>query len=302
MKLSIIIPSRGEFTNLKFTMQSMIDKLLGPFGVGEFEILAGMNFPTDVEWAWLHKLAWTKLGVIVPVRQDEVASCWQTRNACMKVAKGDYLFFADSHIITKADSLVRAIEWHKGWKGMLKFGNNYMLEVPYRVCYQYRWQPEKFWGAWSRVAPESPDYHIMMGGSHHMTDRSVYEEIGGWNPHLGIYGGGEPYMDFKMQMFGYPIRCYPEFQVYHLAERRGYAWNNDDLWRNFMVAAWAIGGEEAIAPLVANYTKACKGVERYLDRLVELKAEAQSLAEPDRVWIAEHAKRTWRDVLAEFGF
>ena len=146
--------------------------------------------------------------------------------------------------------------------------------------------------------PEPPGYHILMSGmAAVLVDTDVFWEIGGFHPALGIYGGGEPYFDLKMQRYGYQVRCNPEFEVYHIAEKRGYAWTNDDLWRNFMVAAYAVGGMEALKPLYQTYEKQCNEHRPYLDRLIELCDEAMSLADEDRRFTDTTAKLTFREVL-----
>jgi hypothetical protein len=279
----------------------LLDKLTTQFDDGDYEIVVVQNDVEPEDAEYFEKLTWSRQGVIVPIALEE-GSAWQARRIGSERARGDYIFWCDSHVVVRGDDLRRAVDWHLGWRGVLKFGLNYFLDHPARTLYQYDWKPERFWGTWTRRRPDPPDYRIMLSGSHGLIDRSVYEEIGGIHPALGIYGGGEPYLDFKVQMFGYEVRCSPAHQVYHIAERRGYSWDNDDLWRNFMISAYAIGGDEALEPLYTHYIKRCNGVERYLTRLEELRSEAVRLATDDRGWIARHAVRTFGDVLDEFGY
>ncbi len=299
MKLSVIIPTRNEFTNLKFTVQALLDDLTLTIP-DEFEIIIGLNMPDPAEEIFIEKLWWTGAEVLKYIVHDQ-PSCWQTRQRCADIAQGDYLFWCDSHVLVRGDDLVRAVAWHSGWKGTLKFGLNYILEAPHRTLYQYKWRPDKFWGDWSRELPQPPDYRIMCSGTHGLIDRDVFEEIGGLHPALGIYGGGEPYLDFKQHMFGYEIRCHPAFQVWHLAEKRGYSWNQQDLWRNFMIASFAVGGHDAFDPLYQTYLDKCGDTQEWLDNLEQLKTEALELAAEDRAWIDAHADKTYQDVLKEFG-
>lgn len=300
MKLSVVIPTRNEFTNLKFTVQSLIDTL-DPAMDDDYEIICGFNLADNKDFEYFAKLWWTGAGRVKVLRYDEGPSCWQTRQRCAEKAQGDYIFWCDSHVIVRGDDLVRAIKWHEGWKGTLKFGLNYMLDAPFRTLYQYKWRPEKFWGDWSRELPSPPDYRIMASGTHGLIDRDVFFDIGGLHSALGIYGGGEPYLDFKTHMFGYEIRCKPEFQVWHLAEKRGYSWNQQDFWRNFMIASYAIGGDEALEPLYATYFEKCKDNDDWLANLYKLKDEAIMLASHDRQWIEQNASISYQQVLREFG-
>jgi hypothetical protein len=303
MLVSLTIASRNEFHNLKWTLQSALDKLW-PAYEGDFEIIVGLNMPTDEEADYIRKLSWTQQGVVQLVVHDE-PSAWQTRRKCAQQARGKYIFWMDSHVVLRGNDLMAAAQWHRGWKGTLKFGLNYFLDKPERTSFQYNWKPERFWGTWSRRKPTPPHYRILLSGSHGLVDREVYEAIGGIHPALGIYGGGEPYLDLLQQMYGYEIRCHPEFQVWHLAEKRGYSWNNDDLWRNFMIAAYALGGAKWLDLLYSRYVQRCNGVERYLTRLVELRDEAVTLATAARERIAAEASFTLDEVLerweAEYG-
>jgi glycosyltransferase involved in cell wall biosynthesis len=296
-EVSIVIPSRNEWQNLIWTVQGLqleFDQ--------DYEIVAVLNQCEPEEAEKLKRFWPAQTGRLKVIQYDERPSCWQARNEGAKEAIGDYILFLDSHVIAKHGHFRRGVEYHRGWRGILHFGVNYWLDHPNRTLYQYTWQPWKFWGSYSRRLPEPPDYRILMSGSAAvLIDRDVFWELGGFHPALGIYGGGEPYLDLKTWMWGYEVRCNPAFQFYHLAERRGYSWNNDDLWQNFMVAAYALGGEQALEPLYQHYIKRCKGVERYLERLEELKAESIYLAEDDWRCTQAKAKRSLDEVICELG-
>lgn len=288
--VSFIIPSRNELKNLLWALQHLFDqvKLLD-----SYEVIVVLNQCEQEQHDRLAQIPYKELKVI---RYDEKPSCWQARNAGAEIATGKYLCFLDSHVMFKELSLPNSVLYHRGWKGILAYGLNYWLDHPERTLFQYRWQPEKFWGAWTRKKPEHP-YHILMSGMNMLIDREVFEAIGGFHPALGIYGGGEPYIYFKTQMMGYEARCVPDFQVYHIAEKRGYAWNGDDLKRNFMIAAYALGADESLGVLYDHYFRGCKGIERYEKRLAELRDEAIGFAEGDRLWTTANARYTLDEVL-----
>jgi len=293
--VSFIIPSRNELMNLLWTLQHLYEHQKG----GEFEVIVVLNMPDAADVARVKKTWGCTEGSTILLEYDQ-PSCWQSRNAGWKQARGEYLCFLDSHVMFTDNSLWEAVEYHRGWQGILAFGLNYWLDKPGRTLFQYDWKPERFWGTWTRKQPAPPDHRILMSGMNTLVDREVIEAIGGWNPHLGIYGGGEPYYYLKAQMYGFEARCNPAFQVHHLAEKRGYSWNNDDLWRNFMIAAYALGGDKFLQPLYSTYQDRCNQVERYLARLVELRAEAVGLAEADRQRTLAEASFTLEEVVARW--
>ncbi len=287
--VSFIIASRNELKNLLWTLQSIFDKY-----EGDYEVIVILNQCEQEQHDRLAQIPHKELKVI---RYDEKPSCWQARNAGAAIAEGKYLCLLDSHVMFKGDSLINSLLDHQDWKGILAYGLNYWLDHPVRTLFQYRWQPEKFWGAWTRKKPEPPNYRILMSGMNMLIDREVFEAIGGFHPSLGIYGGGESYIYLKIQMMGYEARCVPDFQIYHIAEKRGYAWNGDDLKRNFMIAAYALGGDESLSILYDNYFKGCKSVEQYEKRLAELHDEAIRFAEGDRLWTMANARYTLNEIL-----
>jgi len=273
-EVSIIIPSRNEFKNLIWTLQGLQLELQDV----DYEIIVVLNQCEEKEQERLLKYWPVSTGRLKVLAYDEKPSCWQARNFGASQARGDYLLFCDSHVLLTPGSLRGALKYHREFKGILHFGINYWLDHPERTLFQYKWQPQKFWGAWTRIKPEPPDYRILMSGlAGTMIDRSIFQELGGFHPALGIYGGGEPYLDLKTQMHGYQVRCHPDYQLYHLAERRGYCWNNDDLWRNFMIASYALGGNEYLKPVYDHYHDVCNGHQKYIDRLNELQDEAIEL-------------------------
>ena len=297
--VSVVIPTRNEQKNLKWTLQAAMADLEGL----DYELIPVLNRCHPDEADDLRRYWPFKTGHGKVLEYNDKPSCWQARNLGASEAEGKYILFLDSHVIPSPGSFRRLIEYHEGWKGVAHCALNYWLEPEAKALHGYRWQPEKFWGTWTRVKPKPPDYKVVMSGtSSSLVDRDVFNEIGGFNEHLGIYGGGEPYIDLKVQMFGYDVRMPPDCRLWHLTETRGYNWNNADLHRNFMISAFALGGEEFLEPLYQNYVKGCKGVKRYLDDLVQLRGEAILLAAPDFEWTQEHAKRLLKDVLSDFGY
>jgi len=131
-----------------------------------------------------------------------------------------------------------------------------------------------------------------------LIDKKVWDEIDGYHPALGIYGGGEPYTDIKAQMYGYQVKSHPEMQYYHLAARkRGYHWFQTDMWRNFMITAYSLGGQKYLDMLYAGYYEKCKNHADWLKTLNETRDSAVAAAQADRDHIQTTAKYTVDEVL-----
>ena len=140
----------------------------------------------------------------------------------------------------------------------------------------------------------------MNGGANILIDRKVWEEIDGYHPALGIYGGGEPYTDIKAQMYGYQVKSHPDMHYYHLGMKRGYAWNQTDMWRNFMITSYALGGQKHLDMVYASYYEKCKNNETWLAKLNETRDSAVAAAQADRDKIEATAKFTVTEILEDW--
>jgi len=77
-----------------------------------------------------------------------------------------------------------------------------------------------------------------------MLSREIYDSIGGWSPELGIYGGGENFMNFTLSTTGRKKWIYPAGTLFHHGEKRAYHYLYDDYIRNKFVAAYLHSGVE----------------------------------------------------------
>jgi glycosyltransferase involved in cell wall biosynthesis len=295
--VSVIVPSRNELKNLLWTLQAVMADLEGL----DFELIPVLNRcnPDDQEAVSRYWPFKTGHGQVVVY--DEKASCWGARNAGAKVATGEYLLFLDSHVMPSPGSFRRLIEFHRGWKGIAHCALNYWLEPEARALYGYKWRPDKFWGDWTRTRPLAPDFHVPLSGtSSSLIDRATFDEVGGWHPEFGVYGGGEPYLDLLVQMYGYEVRLDPENRLWHLTEHRGYTWTNEEVRRNFMIAAFVLGGLPWLDRLYGNFREANKGVTRYNEALDEIRREVLQFCAPAFERVQREAKHSLEEVIATF--
>ena len=94
-----------------------------------------------------------------------------------------------------------------------------------------------------------------------MISKEIFNQLGGWPKELGIYGGGENFMNYVMATQGFKKYIYPAKKaLYHHGEKRGYSWNYDDHLRNRAIATYFITDD-----------KGCKGAP---DLIVEILSPA----------------------------
>jgi len=164
-------------------------------------------------------------------------------------------------------------------------------------------------------------------------------EIRGFHPKFECYGGGEPYLSFKWWLLGKKIWMWPQGLVRHafglnptwrdwndrmtyrgqllrgkgilskgvtpesgdklLGYGRNYSWNNDQLWYNFLLCAYVIGGEKWLEQRYQRYRQQCKKVERYLVNLDKLRERAFADGKEDREWISARQVCSFDELISE---
>ena len=311
--LSIIISERGEVHNLIWTLQGLEMELTGSGINYEYIIVVNGDEEEDPTlrnvdgthrthgYAWLRKKwPWLANPPFGHFYYNTPGGIYQARNLGAEKAQGKLLWFLDAHTLPIPGHYLKNLDFYHSFPepSVLHMGLMYFLDKPNRVVYGYRWKRDMFWGSWTRTPPVAPEYRILMdGGANILLPRDVWFEIGGYNPGLGIYGGGEPYTDIKAQMYGYMIRSHPDLRYYHLAIQRGYYWNQTDMWKNFMITSFACGGPKYFDLLYDSYFQKCKGHPDWLVTLENSKAEAMKWATPDWEHTQATAKFTVDEVL-----
>ncbi len=291
--VSVVIPFCNESQNALWTVQGFVNQFMGycPF---EIILVSNKSDPEHIE-----KFSrWTKLPWFNLVEYNNTQSGWQARNLGASLAKGKYILFADAHIYPKDGAFQGLVESHEGWKGIAHCPLCYFYD-PTRPNYGYVWQPYKFWGRWTRLVPRSETGDVpLSGASTLLIDRDVFEEVHGFHPALGIYGGGETYLDLKVQMFGYKVRMAVDHHIYHLTETRGYRWNNENFRFNKMLAAFTIGGEKYLEPVFDHFMKVDEKRPQYQEHTIKNRGQAIVLGASDREWTEANAEFTLDEVIS----
>jgi glycosyltransferase involved in cell wall biosynthesis len=311
--VSIIISERGEPANLIWTLQGIEQEFSKADFTYEYIIVVNGDETDDPTlrnedgthrthgYAWLKK-KWPWISGYGHMMYRTPGGIYQARNLGASRAAGRLLWFLDAHTLPVPGDYIKFIHrydefppsvWHMGLK--------YFLDKPKRVVFGYRWKSDMFWGSWTRTPPVPPEYRILMnGGANILMHRDIWFEIGGYNPGHGIYGGGEPYTDIKAQMYGYRVRSTPDLHYYHLAIQRGYFWFQTDMWKNFMITSYALGGPKYFDKVYSSYYSKCVGHPDWMKTLDDARDEALKWAIPDWEKTSREAKFTVDEVLADW--
>lgn len=195
---------------------------------------------------------------------DDKLSHWNAKMVGVEAAKATTLFFMDAHCILEPNSLLDMFKAYKTQytkiNGSLHMPIRYMLDIPGReLVYQYIYnRPNGEMHYTFRRMTEREKIHKVpcMSTCGMMIEKEfLVDACGGWPRELGIYGGGENFLNYTMAVLGYEKSIWPFNPIHHYAFRRGYAWKYDDFVRNHIIAAYMWGGEEWIDRLIVGRIK-----------------------------------------------
>jgi len=281
-ELSVIIPFVNEYPQILFTVQSIFCELRDEV---DFEIICIDNWCAEVEsqqrkedkgGAKISGLAegnhrpWLKY-----LKYDKKLSHWQAKNFGVENSTGEFLWFCDAHCIVSPGSLKSMFryykEHHEEMNGSIHLPLSYMGERPgLELIYKLVLEEEhgvyhySFTGYNKNVPPGNngtPFRMPCMSTCGMMITRKLYDLLGGWPKELGIYGGGEHFINFTLAVLGKTVNIFPTLPLFHYAESRGYHWNYNDYHRNRCIATFIFGGDE----LARLYMKFVKGRPLVLD-------------------------------------
>ena len=266
MNVSIIISARNEMPTLPMTITNlMLD--MDQSGIKDYEFIVADNGSHDqttrfFTHAWANGYAkqtdhqlpqeyrWAGRGLLADGRlrfvHDPVFSNVGARHLAVQYARYNQIIFADGHIAVKAGTIRNMLEtqekyggivhvpvaWTGAWSGRPRAGVQYSYKIG-----------EKIWGTWNYASISDQPFYIPLSGHCFIAvNKEEYCDMGGYDTHQRIYGGGENYLDTLYWMIGSTVMVDPRGLCYHLSAGRGYSYNMTSLIHNMMLTAYTLGG------------------------------------------------------------
>lgn len=210
------------------------------------------------------------------------------RQLATQFCKGKYLFFFDDHCIVENNYFTRAIETMDATgAALLHSTTRFHSDAPYHFEYILRLETN-FWATTLNPKPQRKHdpYRVAMGGHGGcVLRRDVWETVGGYWTGFDGYGGEETYIAFKLWMFGYEVWVDPKLIHYHFAGERPYSKHfTDDYFRNMMMCANIIGGEEWAGRVYDKFSECAKQdsgksmFDLYMEAIDRSREHAQQIA------------------------
>lgn len=295
--LSIIIPFCNEYPQVMFTIQNIAQSLIGRL---DFEIIAVDNYCGDSVTAMGREVKqpleqdkgtdaisctagkhnpWLKY-----IKYDEKLSHWNAKRIGVENSEGEVLWFTDGHVVVSRDGLFNMYDYYchyyKKINGTMHMPLTYKILESTKLIYKLvtlnaereLFTPDYGWLDYSftRFRHEEHPYEVpCMSCCGVMISREIYDQLGGWPRELGIYSGGEHFLNFTLATMGYKKWIYPKAVLYHHGEKRGYSWEYDDYVRNRMIAAYLYGGTEFVTKFENYLAMIGKGKPKALQMIKE---------------------------------
>lgn len=275
-ELSVIIPFVNEHPQVAFTVQAIYCELRDKV---DFEIVVIDNWCQEVSAQgrqqddgskYLQDLS-TKRPWLRYMHYDRKLSHWQAKNMGVRSSAGKVLWFCDAHCIPSQGTVVEMLRAyqsrHEELNGTLHLPLSYMLENPgLELTYKLVTDMDRavVHYSFTRYRMAADVYPVScMSTCGMMMTRELYELLGGWPEELGIYGGGENFINFTLAVLGKTVNIFPTQPLFHYAAKRGYHWNYDDYHRNRTIASFMYGG----AAFAKKYIEHVKGRPLVLERI-----------------------------------
>jgi glycosyltransferase involved in cell wall biosynthesis len=294
-KLSIIIPFVNEHPQVAFTIQVVLEELKN--SDINFEIIAVNNYTKEVDNQKLREelcpfcmhpvevfRTEDKGGEFLNdkvkhnsqlkyIKYDKKLSHWNAKNEGVKNSIGNILLFLDAHVIPSQGSIKTMfnyyIKHYETLNGTLHLPLAYLLSKSgQELIYKIETDPNRgfYHYTFSSYRKEAQPYKVpCMSTCGMMMSRELYDLLGGWPTELGIYGGGENFINYTLAVLGKNKWIMTTGPLYHYADSRGYFYNYDDFVRNRTIATYMFAGEE-VAHLFARH---CQGNMDILEKIYQ---------------------------------
>ena len=275
MKLSVIVPFCNEYPQVMFTLQNIAQELRDRV---DFEIIAVDNYcgeeattamghtikqdeKPDKSTAAISCTAGRHNPWLKYVKYNEKLSHWNAKRVGVEHAEGEVFWFTDAHVMVSRDGLYDMFRYYVDnydkINGTIHMPLTYKILESTRLIYKLvtknaerkLFTPDYGWVDYSftRFRVEEEPYEVpCMSCCGVMMSRGIYDQLGGWPVELGIYSGGEHFLNFTLATMGFKKWIYPKTVLYHHGEGRGYSWEYDDYVRNRMIASYLYGGSEFV--------------------------------------------------------
>ena len=323
-KLSVIIPACNEWPQVAFTIRNIAEELDGyiDFEIividNYCEKVFKQGYPPDrgharythpnfkgkvwsayetLEDGCQHNIghlqavaercSWLKY-----VRYEEKLSHWNAKRVGIEqAATGNILWFCDAHCIITKNTLVRMFKYYVDRQeeihGSLHLPLTYHILENRKLIYKLVYNPDaaEIHYSFTGYRDDEFPYEVpVMSTCGMMISREIYDKIGGWPKFLGIYGGGENFINFVLAVAGYKKWIFPGKPLHHHGDKRGYHYEGDDYLKNRMLATYLAAGRRWLTYMIERGKHPTALKQRIADQVLENCWEQRELIKKQLVY------------------
>jgi len=280
-KLSVIIPTANEWPVIAFTARSVYEELRDRV---DFELiivdnwcpeLAGQGRDRDRTFDYFQQMCKGFPQVSILEYAGKL-SHWNAKRLGVHHSTGEFIQFLDAHVVPSRDAIYNQYRYyserHAELDGVLHLPVTYHVMEYHKLMYKLALELDKGHVHYSFTGyreAEAPYRVPCMTTDGIMMTRELYDNFGGFPSELGIWGGGENFLNFTLAVLGKNVwMCAgPGMNntLNHHGDKRGYSYNYDDLCRNRCIAAYMYGGAEFADLMIDNY----KGNPAQLEKIYQ---------------------------------
>jgi len=307
MDLSVIIPFCNEHPQATFTIRSIAEELKNRDI--SFEIIAINNHckqneekgHADDGGAESIKACEKLNDWLVCLDYKDKLSHWNAKRIGVNRSKGRILYFVDAHVIVSRDSIYNMFKYydshHDDLNGSLHMPLTYKVLESRKLIYKFvldggHFYHYSFTGFSPKYYPQDKVFEVpCMSCCGIMISRELYDLTGGWPEQLGVYGGGEHFMNYTLSVLGKHKWIWPFGTCYHYGAPRGYEWWYDDRIRNIILAHYLFGGEK----IAREFISVAKGRPEVLESMLQ---DVMKTSKDHRILIKSRQKleiTTWKN-------
>lgn len=205
--VSIIIPCKNEVNNLKST----VDSIKKSKNFLRFEIIVVDDSSEDLSTEFLKSDLYKD---IILVKTNNIGAA-EARNAGVKVAKGNYLFFCDAHVKVPDGWLDDLINTLKSAKADLIAPCIVDMSNTSAAGYGQTWDAQLKITWLTNNPSDVVEIPIACGCAFGIT-KEAFDKINGFDHFFQVWGKEDEELCFKAWLYGYKVVINPEVEVQHL--------------------------------------------------------------------------------------
>lgn len=230
--VSIIIPSLNEGDNLRKTVQSIQNTV-----TGDYEIIVVDNGSKDGSSDFLLE---SHGDPKIQLYKTERLGSARARNFGARRAVGDFLVFADAHVLCPSGWLSPLMNMFKDKDVAVVAPALSVWGNPASKGYGFRWKNYRMDVEWLALKRPEPYWVPMVGSGFMVIRRAVFDQLEGFDEGMINYGCEDAEICLRTWLHGFKIAIVPQIAVSHyFRSKHPYRVTWDDVLNNILRTAIA---------------------------------------------------------------